>query len=89
MREPLAETKVSAGSKETDRVGREVNCPAFSTLPFAPCQAASAGLVDSLIIRSVVPEPHCFDRNGNNGDNGDGLSGFRLLDRCFARRGNG
>ena len=89
MREPLAETNVSGGSKETDSVGCVEDAPPLSALPFAPCQAASAGLVDSLSIRSAVPKLHCFDRSGNNGGNGDGLSGFRLLDRCFVRRGNG
>ena len=89
VREPVAEAKVSGGSKEADSVGCVVDSPALSALPLAPCEATGAGLVLSLVVSCVVAKPHCFDRSGNNGGNGDGLSGFRLLDRCFARRGNG
>ena len=85
VREPVAETKVSGGSKEADRVGCGVNRPPFSALPLAPCEAAGAGLVNSLIKCSVVPKPHCNESSGNNAGSVGFLGRFGLLDCRFAR----
>ena len=88
VREPVAETKVSGGSKEAGRVGCGVNRPPFSALPLAPCKTTSAGLVDSLTIRSVVPKLHCCDRSDNNGGSGGCLDRFGLIDCRFVRWDN-
>lgn len=76
MRKSLAEAKVSGGSKEVDRVGCGVNRPPLGTLPLAPCEAAGASLVFSLVVSRIVPE---FHRSDCSGDGGDNLGRFRLL----------
>lgn len=85
LREPVTETKVSGGSEEADSVGCDVNCPPLGALPVAPCEAAGAGLVNSLIKCSVVPKPHCNESSGNNAGSVGFLGRFGLLDCRFAR----
>ena len=85
LREPVTETKVSGGSEEADSVGCVVDSPALGALPVAPCEAAGAGLVNSLIKCSVVPKPHCNESSGNNAGSVGFLGRFGLLDCRFAR----
>ena len=88
VRKSVAEANVSARSEETCRIGCDVNCPPLGALPVALCEAAGAGLVNSLIKCSVVLKPHCNESSGNNAGSVGCLDRFGLIDCRFARWDN-